>query len=142
MTALIVETTAGEECPVDFQGDTAVLVYFLSFAAAERFGAQHELAQVAAALKRQLRIDLAPLLKFSDAVPEDARDIEELEAIWQDAAPLEAAARLAADAIDGTPKLRELAQDYAGLLERLRELAEIARWAAERAAKVRLTYIL
>ena len=31
-TALIVETTADEECPLEFLGESADIVYFISFA--------------------------------------------------------------------------------------------------------------
>ncbi len=142
MTMLLVETTAVDVPPVDFQGDTAPLVYFMSFAAAERFGAQHELAQAASLLKRQLKIDLTPLLRFSSAEVEDASDVEELEALWQDALPLAEAATRVADALRSHPRLRELVAPYSGLADRLEELAAIARWAAEQGARIRLTYLL
>ena len=67
LTTLIVETTADEPCPVDFLGDTADIVYFISMAHTERYGADHPLAKAAAILKRRLRINMAPLLKFADA---------------------------------------------------------------------------
>lgn len=142
MTMLLVETTVGGEPPVDFRGDTAPLVYFMSFAAAERFGAQHELAQAASLLKRQLRIDLAPLLRFSSAEVEDAEDVEELERLWQDPGPLAETASRVADALRSHPRLRELVEPYPGLADRLDELAAIARWAAEQGARIRLTYLL
>jgi hypothetical protein len=139
---LLVETTAGAVPPVDFQGDTAPLVYFMSFAAAERFGAQHELAQAASLLKRQLKIDLTPLLRFSSAEVEDASDVEELDALWQDALPLAEAASRVAEALRSHPRLRELVAPYPGLADRLDELAAIARWAADQGARIRLTYLL
>jgi hypothetical protein len=142
MTMLLVETTARGDEPPDFQGDTAPLVYFMSFAAAERFGAQHELAQAASLLKRQLKIDLSPLLRFSSAEVEDAEDVEELERLWQDPGPLAETAARVAEALRSHPRLRELAASYEGLPDRLEELAAIARWAAERGARIRLTYLL
>ena len=66
-TILIVETTAGEEPPHDFLGDTADIVYFISFAHTERYGADHPLAKAAAVIKRKHRISMAPLLTFADA---------------------------------------------------------------------------
>ena len=49
-TALIVETTADEECPLEFLGDSADIVYFISFAHSERYGAGHPLAKAAGLL--------------------------------------------------------------------------------------------
>ena len=141
-TALIVETTAGEECPTDFLGDSADIVYFISFAHSERYGADHPLAKAAAILKRQLRINLSPLLTFADARTENAEEERLLEGLWQEAAPLADCARQVAEAIEGTPELRELSADFPELPERLKELSDMAAWAAEQGAKVRLTYVL
>ena len=63
-TALIVETTADEECPLEFLGESADIVYFISFAHSERYGAAHPLAKAAGLLKRRLGIDLNPLLTY------------------------------------------------------------------------------
>jgi hypothetical protein len=141
-TTLIVETTADEPCPVDFLGDTADIVYFISMAHTERYGADHPLAKAAAILKRRLRINMAPLLKFADARTDDATEEQMLETLWQDAAPLAQAARSVAETIEGTPELRELTSALPELPERLRELSDIAAWAAARGAKVRLTYVI
>lgn len=141
-TALIVETTASESCPVEFFGDTADIVYFISMAHTERYGADHPLAKAAAVLKRRLRINMAPLLQFADARTENAQEERMLERLWQDGGPLAEAARKVAEAIDGTPELRELTAAFPELPERLKELADIADWAAEHAAKVRLTYVI
>jgi hypothetical protein len=141
-TALIVETTADEACPVDFLGDTADIVYFISMAHTERYGADHPLARAAAILKRTLRVNMAPLLKFADARTDNAAEEEMLEGLWQDAAPLAEAARTVAEAIEGTTELRELTSSFPELPERLNELARIAAWAADRGARVRLTYLI
>jgi hypothetical protein len=141
-TILIVDTTAGEEPPHDFLGDTADIVYFISFAHTERYGADHPLAKAAAVIKRKHRISMAPLLTFADARVEDEEDALLLERIWQDAQPLADAARAVAEAIEGTPELRDLTSQFPELPDRLRELAEIAAWAAGRDAKIRLTYVL
>ena len=141
-TTLIVETSAAEPCPVDFLGDTADIVYFISMAHTERYGADHPLAKAAAILKRRLRVNMAPLLKFADARTDDATEEQMLESLWQDAEPLSQAARSVAEAIEGTPELRELTGAFPELPERLRELSDIAFWAAERGAKVRLTYVI
>ena len=141
-TTLIVETTSDEPCPLDFLGDTADIVYFISMAHTERYGAHHPLAKAAAILKRQLRVNMAPLLKFADARTDNAAEEEMLEGLWQDAAPLAEAARTVAEAIEGTAELRELTSSFPELPERLKELAGIAAWAAERGAQVRLTYVI
>ena len=141
-TTLIVETTAAEPCPVDFLGDTADIVYFISMAHTERYGADHPLAKAAAVLKRTLRVNMAPLLKFADARTENAEEERMLEGLWQEAAPLAEAARTVAEAIAGTAELRELTGSFPELPERLKELASIASWAADRGAKVRLTYLI
>jgi hypothetical protein len=141
-TTLIVETTGDERCPIDFLGDTADIVYFISMAHTERYGADHPLAKAAAILKRQLRVNMAPLLKFADARTDDATEEEMLERLWQDAAPLAEAARSVAEAVEGTLALRELTSGFPELPERLRELADIAQWADERGARVRLTYLI
>ena len=141
-TTLIVETTAGEPCPVDFLGDTSDIVYFISMAHTERYGADHPLAKAAAILKRRLRVNMAPLLRFADALTDDAAEEEMLEHLWQDAAPLAESARSVAEAIEETPALRELTSGFPELPDRLRELAGIADWAAQNGAKVRLTYLI
>ncbi len=141
-TTLIVETTSDEPCPLDFLGDTADIVYFISMAHTERYGADHSLARAAAVLKRTLRVNMAPLLKFADARTDNAAEEEMLEGLWQDAAPLAGAASTVAEAIEGTTELRELTGSFPELPERLKELARIAAWAAERGAQVRLTYVI
>jgi hypothetical protein len=73
---------------VDFLGDTSDIVYFISMAHTERYGADHPLAKAAAVLKRRLRVDMAPLLRFADARTDNAAEEEMLERLWQDAAPL------------------------------------------------------
>jgi hypothetical protein len=141
-TTLIVETTSDDPCPLDFLGDTSDIVYFISMAHSERYGADHPLAKAGAFLKRRLRINLAPLLNFADARTENAQEEHLLENLWQDGAPLAEAARAAADAITGAPELRELTGAFPELSDRLRELADIAAWAAEQGARVRLTYVI
>ncbi len=141
-TTLIVETTADEPCPIDFLGDTSDIVYFISMAHTERYGADHPLAKAAAILKRQLRVNMAPLLKFADARTENAEEERMLEGLWQDGRPLAVAARTIAEAIEGTAELRELTGFFPELPERLKELAGIAAWAADRGASVRLTYLI
>jgi hypothetical protein len=141
-TTLIVETTADEPCPIEFLGDTADIVYFISMAHTERYGADHPLAKAAAILKRRLRVNMGPLLKFADARTDDATEEQMLENLWQEARPLAQTARTVAEAIEGTPEIKELTSAFPELPDRLRELSDIASWAAERGAKVRLTYLI
>lgn len=141
-TTLIVETTAGEDCPIEFLGDSADIVYFISMAHSERYGAAHPLAKASSILKRKLRINLAPLLNFADANVDDAAEEALLEKLWQDPAPLRESALAVADAVEQHDELRDLTEDFPGLSERLRELAEMAAWAQERGAQVRLTYAI
>ena len=141
-TTLIVETTADEPCPIEFLGDTSDIVYFISMAHTERYGADHPLAKAAAILKRQLRVKMGPLLNCADARTEDSEEEQMLERLWQEGEPLSQAARSVAEAIEGTPQLRELTSAFPELPERLRELSDIAAWAAERGANVRLTYVI
>ncbi len=140
-TLLLVETTAGDP-PTEFLGPTSDLVYFMSFAHSERYGAQHPLAQAAALLKRRLRIDLRPLLTFGSAQTEDEDEERLLERLWQDPLPVARCATAVARAIDETPALRELTSGLPELPQRLRELAAMASWAAEQGARIRLTYVL
>ncbi len=137
----MVETTAAEQ-PPPFAGPTDDLLAFLSFLAAERYGSTHELSAAALALRRQHRIDTRPLMEFGDAVPEDDEDREILDRLWQDAAPLAEAAAASAAAIRADPQLHSLTRDYPNLPDRLDDLAAVARWAAARGARVRVTYRL
>lgn len=139
---LIVEFDAPEPCPIDFLGDTSGLVYFMSFAHMERYGAEHDLARAAAILKRQLRIDMSPLLSFGDARTDDPEEERALAALWQEAAPLAHCCRQLAEAVGREPQLLELTEGFPELGERLKELADMAQWATERGARVRLTYAL
>lgn len=140
-TILLFETTAGDP-PVEFLGPTSDIVYFISFAHSERYGALHPLAQAAAILKRRLGIDLRPLLTFGSAQTEDEEEERLLKRLWQDPQPLADCASAVASAIDATPALRELTSGLPELPQRLRELAQMAAWAAERGAQVRLTYVI
>jgi len=140
-TVLIVETTAGEP-PIEFLGETSGLVYFMSMAHSERYGADHPLAKAASIMKRRMKLAINPLLNFGDANAETSEERQLLEKLWQDASPVAIAARAAADAIETTDDLRDLTSRFPDLPDRLRELAQIAEWAAQREAKVRLTYAL
>lgn len=141
-TALIVEIDAPEPCPVEFLGDSADIVYFISMAHSERYGADHPLAKASSIIKRKLRISIAPLLTFADASPDDAAEEALLEKLWQDPGPLAESALAVANAIESTEELRALTEAFPELPDRLRELAGMASWAGDRNARVRLTYTL
>ncbi len=143
MPSLHVEFDPPGEPPATFEGDTAPLVYFLSFAFAARYGAQHELTKAALLLRGGAhKIDLRPLLTFADREAEDPADRRELERAWQDAAPLaECCARVVA-AIDADASVREQLADFSTLPGLIEELGRTAARAAQRGARVRLTYTM
>jgi hypothetical protein len=138
---LIVETTAPEPHP-GFGGPTLDLLTFLTFGASERYGAMHPLSGVANLLRRRHGVELRPLFTFGDAVPEDDEDRRELERLWQEPAPLAACCAAVIAAVEGNARLQELAQGFPELRPRLADLQRIAEWAAERGARVRITYRL
>jgi hypothetical protein len=143
MPALHVDFDPPNRCPHAFAGDTSDTVYFLSFAFSARYGSTHELSRASLLLRGEFKIDLRPLLTFADRHAEDAADQRELERVWQEAAPLAECCRQVVAALDsGNPQLRELTADFPALRDRLDELARIGIWAAERGAKVRLTFVL
>src|SRR5437763_9975025 len=124
-----------------FCADQSDLVYFLSFAYAGRFGAQHELSLLSLSLQTDFGISLKPLLTFADREVEEAVDEETLEAAWQDAAPLAKCCFAVVDAVDrGDEHLQALVKDYPRLLDRVAELGGIARWADQRGVRIRITY--
>jgi hypothetical protein len=141
MSAVIVETS-DRESPEPFAGSTADLLAFLSFGAAERYGSTHELSALARLLRRKHRIDTRPLFEFGDADPEDDEDRRLLERLWVEATPLAEACAAVAAAIRDDPELAALARDFPALPQRLDEIAAMARRAATRGARLRVTYRL
>jgi hypothetical protein len=136
------ETDAGE-CPIDFGGPPDVLVYFLSFAFSTRYGAQHDLSKLALLLRGEHKIDLTPLLTFADRAVEEDEDAEELERVWQDAAPLAECLRSVIRVLaSGDERVDALIAGSPGLPERLDDLRRMAAWAAERNARVRISFEL
>ena len=143
MPTLHVEFDPPGEPPLGFAGDTAPLVYFLSFAFAARYGAQHELTKASLLLRGgDHQIDLKPLLTFADREADDPADQRELQRVWQDAAPLAECCRRVVTAIDADAAIREELRDSPTLRDRIEELGRIASWAAERGARLRLTYTM
>ena len=139
---LIVEFDPEHDCPIDFLGESSDLIYFISFAYSERYGSDHDLARLASHLKRYLDINLKPLLTFGDAQCENSEEEQALESLWQEGEPLAKCCRDVATAVDSTPKLKRLSSDFPDLSDRLSELGEMAAWASERSARIRLTYTL
>jgi hypothetical protein len=126
-----------------FEGDTSELVYFLSWAFSQRYGANHELSQVALALRSVHKIDLTPLLTFADRDVEDPDDADVLERSWQDAGPLVECCRRVSETLRSDDEhLQELMAEYPGLIGNIEELGRIADWAEGRGARIRITYEL
>ncbi|MGB2695192.1 MAG: hypothetical protein WBD55_08405 [Dehalococcoidia bacterium] len=143
MPTLHVDLDPPPELPPAFSGDTSALVYFLSFAFAARYGAQHELTKASALLRGgEHQIDLKPLLTFADRDTDDPADEKELERVWQDAGPLADCCRRVVAAIDADPAIREQIVDFPTLRDSIEELAGIASWSAKRGIRVRLTYTM
>jgi hypothetical protein len=127
----------------ELQSDTSELVFFLSWAFSQRYGANHEMSLAALILRGEYQIDLAPLLTFADRNVEEPGDEELLERAWQEAAPLAECCRLVAEALRGEDqRLTQLREDYPSLAGNIEELGEIAAWTAERGARIRVTYKL
>ncbi len=143
MPVLALDFDPPAEPPDGFGGDTAPLVYFLSFAFAARYGSQHELTKAALLLRGgEHKIDLKPLLTFADRGVDEPSDERELERAWQNAGPLaECCARVVA-AIDADGAIWELLADFPTLRDRIEELGRIAAWTAEHGSRVRLTYTM
>ena len=129
--------------PPGFDGDTAPFVYFLSFAYSARYGSQHELTKASLLMRGGAhKIDLKPLLTFADRDAGEEADRRDLERAWQDAAPLAECCRRVVEAIAADDAIREELRDFPTLRDRIEEVGRIASWAAERGARVRLTYTM
>ena len=138
MARLIVDTRP-MPCPLAFSGDSGDLVWFLSFAAVEQYGSQHELSKAATVLRYKHKLRLRPLVHFT-AADDDAED---LERHWQAAAPLAETAARVRQALEGDdPELRVYTQGFPHIAPLLADLEATARWAAEHGCEIRLTYEL
>jgi hypothetical protein len=126
-----------------FQSDTSELVFFLSWAFSQRYGANHEMSLAALILRGEYKIDLVPLLTFADRDVEEPGDAELLERAWQDAAPLAECCRRVAEALRGDDaRLSRLREEYSDLPGNIEELGDIAAWTAAHGARIRVTYEL
>ena len=140
---LYVEFDAAEACPLAFEGDPAIVLYFASWAFSLRFGAQHELAQAAQRIQQRHKVELRPLLRYADRAVEDEADRRELKRVWQEPGPLAACCRAVADAIaSGDEPLTALLEGYDDLAPRLGELAAMCDWAEAQGARGRLSFDL
>lgn len=144
VSRLFFETDAPEPCPIEFGGPSDVLVYFLSLAFSTRYGSIHPLSQLALLLRGdEFKVDMAPLTTFADRDVEVEADARELERAWQDGERLAAALRCVNAALaSGDARIAELTIDAPDLAERLADLERMAAWAAERSARVRLSFEL
>ncbi|MHB8375614.1 MAG: hypothetical protein ACYDEB_01470 [Dehalococcoidia bacterium] len=144
MPTLYFETDSTEPCPAPaFAGPTDVLVYFLSLAFSTRYGAQHDLSRLALLLRGERKIDIEPLTTFADRDVEVEADARELERVWQDAAPLAETLRCVNEALDSADeRIDALTAGAPDLRARLGDLQQMAAWAAERGARVRLSFAL
>lgn len=137
------ETDAAEPCPIGFRGPADVLVYFLSLAFSTRYGSQHDLSKLALLLRGERKIDLDPLTTFADRNVEEEADQRELDRVWQEAAPLASCVAQVLEALDaGDERIDRLRADTPDLAARLRDLHAMTSWAAERGARVRMTFTL
>jgi hypothetical protein len=126
-----------------FASDTSELVFFLSWAYSQRYGASHEMSEAALSLRSDYKIDLVPLLTFADRDVEDPADLEVLDRSWQDAAPLAECCARVAEALRGDDqRFVGLRGEYPALTGNIEELGVIAGWAAEHGARIRITYEL
>lgn len=137
------ETDPVEPCPIEFGGADDVLVYFLSLAFVTRYGSLHPLSQLALLLRGEMKINLTPLTTFADRNVEEEADQVELDRVWQDAAPLAATLGAVTSALaSGDDRIARLTEDFPDLRARLEDLRRMAEWAAEREARVRMTFEL
>ena len=124
-----------------FSTYTSELVFFLSWAYSQRYGATHEMSQAALILRSEYKIDLTPLLTFADREVEEEADEDVLERSWQDAAPLaECCAKVTERLRGDDQRLSDLREDYPNLVTSIEELGRIAEWGAEHSLRMRITY--
>ena len=126
-----------------FSGDTADLVYFLSWAFSARYGGNHEMSVASLVLRGEFGIDLRPLLTFADRDVEMEADAEMLEKAWQDAELLADCCDSVVDALkSGEQRLATLVEEYPALPAQIAELGQMARWAAGEGRRIRVTFAM
>ena len=123
------------------EGDSADLVYFLSWSFSARYGASHELSEASMLLRGEFGIELRPLLTFADREVEMEADAEMLEKAWQDAAPLAEACEQVVEALGSDDaRLVSIREDYPALRGQVAELGQIAAAAAQHGSRIRVTF--
>ena len=142
MPALYVESDAPEMGPFEFHGDAQPLLALLSFGVAEPFGTQHPLTEFVRRLKRAHKIDVEPLLTFYDRDTEDAEDEAKLAAAWQSAEALRDCLGAMRAVLASDEATAALLSEEPALPELLVQLQHMAEWAADRAARIRLSFSL
>jgi hypothetical protein len=143
MPRIVIDYDPPEAGAPQLEGDSADLVYFLSFAFSQRYGATHEMSVAALALRGEFKINTAPLLTFADRDIEEPPDAETLERAWQDAIPLAECCRAVAAALGSDERrMAALRSEYPRLQELVWQLGECAAWAATGGLRIRVTYEL
>ena len=143
MPRIVIDYDPPEAGAPQLEGDSSDLVYFLSFAFSQRYGASHELSVAALVLRGEFKINIAPLMTFADREIEEPSDAETLERAWQDAIGLAECCRAVAAALGSDEKrLVALRGDFPRLQELIGQLGECAAWAATGGLRIRVTYVL
>ena len=142
MPRLFVESDASEPGPFRFRRDPRDLLALLSFGVAEPFGSMHVLTQLVRRLRIDRRLDVQPLLTFYDRDVSDEQDAVNLEAAWQEPGALVECIAGVRAAIAADPEAATLMADFPAIPALLQELEAMARWAAERSARIRITFSL
>ncbi|MGE0057048.1 MAG: hypothetical protein AB7T32_03575 [Dehalococcoidia bacterium] len=141
MPRIILDFDPAFDDATQMAGDSADLVYFLSWAFSARYGASHELAEASMLLRGEFGIDLRPLLTFADRDVEMEADAEMLEKAWQDAAPLAASCSAVVEALSGDDtRLVAIRTDYPALSSQIAELGRIAGLSADNRSRIRVTF--
>lgn len=143
MPRIVIDYEPPEAGAPQLEGDSSDLVYFLSFAFSQRYGATHEMSVVALMLRGEFKINTAPLLTFADREIEEPSDADTLERAWQDPIGLAECCRAVAAALGSDEKrLTALRGDYPRLQDLIWQLGECAAWAATGGLRIRVTYEL
>lgn len=143
MPRIVIDYDPPEAGAPQLEGDSSDLVYFLSFAFSQRYGATHELAVAALALRGEFKINTRPLLTFADRDIEEPGDEATLEGAWQDAIGLAECCRAVSAAMGSEDRrMTTLRQDYPCLQDLVGQLGECAAWAATGGLRIRVTYEL
>ena len=143
MPRIVIDYDPPEAGAPQLEGDSSDLVYFLSFAFSQRYGASHDLSVAALVLRGEFKINIAPLMTFADRDIEEPSDAETLERAWQDGIGLAECCRAVAAALGSDEKrLVALRADFPRLQDLIGQLGDCAAWAATGGLRIRVTYEL